>query len=99
MGALPVAVATGAHSAWVLNQGDQTVSQIGARTRRVVKTIALSTDRNAAIVSITFGFNEASVKITTLFDQMYLGQLSVPQATSQAVQQANQAVQAASTGG
>jgi multiple sugar transport system substrate-binding protein len=48
---------------------------------------------------ITFGFNEATVKITTLFDQMYLGQLSVPQATSQAVQQANQAVQAASTGG
>jgi len=30
---------------------------------------------------------------------MYLGQLTVPQATSQAVQQANQAVQAASTGG
>jgi multiple sugar transport system substrate-binding protein len=47
---------------------------------------------------ITFGYNEASVKITTLFDQMFLGQLTVPQATSQAVQQADQAVQAASSG-
>ena len=48
---------------------------------------------------ISFGFNEASIKINDIFNQMYLGQLSVPQATSQAVQQANQAVQAASTGG
>jgi multiple sugar transport system substrate-binding protein len=47
---------------------------------------------------ITFGYNEASIKITDIFNQMYLGQLSVSQATSQAVQQANQAVQAASAG-
>jgi multiple sugar transport system substrate-binding protein len=48
---------------------------------------------------ITFGYNEASIKITNVFNQMYLGQIPVPQATNQAVQQANQAVQAASTGG
>jgi multiple sugar transport system substrate-binding protein len=48
---------------------------------------------------ITFGYNEASIKITTIFNQMFLGQIPVPQATNQAVQQANQAVQAASTGG
>ncbi len=48
---------------------------------------------------ITFGYNEASIKINDLFNQMWLGQLSVPSATSQGVQQANQAVQAASTGG
>jgi len=47
---------------------------------------------------ITFGYNEASIKINDIFNQMYLGQLSVQQATSQAVQQANQAVQAASEG-
>ena len=48
---------------------------------------------------ISFGYNEASTKINDIFNQMYLGQLAVPQATSQAVQQANQAVQAATTGG
>ncbi len=48
---------------------------------------------------ITFGYNEASIKINDVFNQMYLGQLPVPQATNQAVQQANDAVQAASTGG
>lgn len=47
---------------------------------------------------ITFGYNEASIKINDIFNQMYLGQLSVPNATNQAVQQADQAVQAASTG-
>jgi len=48
---------------------------------------------------ITFGYNEASIKINDIFNQMYLGQITVPNATSQAVQQANQAVQAASGGG
>lgn len=48
---------------------------------------------------ITLGYNEASIKINDIFNQMYLGQTPVQQATSQAVQQANQAVQAASTGG
>jgi multiple sugar transport system substrate-binding protein len=48
---------------------------------------------------ITFGYNEASIKITNIFNQMFLGQIPVPQATNQAVQQADQAVQAASTGG
>ena len=47
---------------------------------------------------ITFGYNEASTKINDIFNQMYLGQLSVQQATNQGVQQANQAVQAASAG-
>jgi multiple sugar transport system substrate-binding protein len=48
---------------------------------------------------ITFGYNEASTDINNIFNQMYLGQLSVPQATSQAVQQANQAAQTAAGGG
>jgi multiple sugar transport system substrate-binding protein len=48
---------------------------------------------------ITFGYNEASTDINNIFNQMYLGQLSVQQATSQAVQQANQAAQTASGGG
>lgn len=47
---------------------------------------------------ITFGYNEASIKINDVFNQMYLGQLTVPDAANQAVQQANQAVQAASAG-
>ncbi len=48
---------------------------------------------------ITFGYNEASTDINNVFNQMYLGQIAVPQATNQAVQQANQAVQSASAGG
>jgi multiple sugar transport system substrate-binding protein len=48
---------------------------------------------------ITFGYNEASIKINDLFNQMYLGQLSVPDATNQAVHQANQAAQDAASGG
>jgi multiple sugar transport system substrate-binding protein len=48
---------------------------------------------------ITFGYNEASIKINDIFNQMYLGQITVSNATNQAVQQANQAVQAASSGG
>jgi len=48
---------------------------------------------------ITFGYNEASTDINNIFNQMYLGQLSVQQATSQAVQQANQAAQTASGSG
>lgn len=48
---------------------------------------------------ITLGYNEASIKINDIFDQMYLGQLSVQDATNQAVQQANQAAQAAASGG
>lgn len=47
---------------------------------------------------ISFGYNEASVKVNDIFNQMYLGQVSVQQATNQAVQQANQAEQAASEG-
>jgi hypothetical protein len=45
------------------------------------------------------GQRARSSKINDIFNQMYLGQLSVPSATSQGVQQGNQAVQAASTGG
>jgi multiple sugar transport system substrate-binding protein len=48
---------------------------------------------------ITFGYNEASIEINDLFNQMYLGQLSVPDAASQAVQQANNAAQTAAAGG
>jgi multiple sugar transport system substrate-binding protein len=48
---------------------------------------------------ISFGYNEASTDINNVFNEMYLGHLSVPQATNQAVQQANQAVQTASSGG
>lgn len=48
---------------------------------------------------ITYGYNEASTDINDIFNEMYLGQLSVPDATSQAVQQANGAVQVASSGG
>lgn len=47
---------------------------------------------------ITLGYNEASIKINDIFNQMYLGQIPVQQATSQAVQQANEAVQSASSG-
>lgn len=47
---------------------------------------------------MTFGYNEASTNINDIFNQMYLGQLPVQQATNQAVQQANQAVQSASEG-
>jgi multiple sugar transport system substrate-binding protein len=48
---------------------------------------------------ITFGYNEASTDINNIFNQMYLGQIPVQQATNQAVQQADQAVQSASSGG
>ncbi|HYU73577.1 MAG TPA: sugar ABC transporter substrate-binding protein [Ktedonobacteraceae bacterium] len=47
---------------------------------------------------VTFGYNEASTDINNIFNQMYLGQLPVAQATTQAVQQANQAAQSASAG-
>jgi multiple sugar transport system substrate-binding protein len=47
---------------------------------------------------ISYGYNEASVKINDIFNQMYLGQLSVQQATNEAVQQGDQAEQSASTG-
>jgi multiple sugar transport system substrate-binding protein len=52
-----------------------------------------------AAFPITFGYNEASTDINDIFNEMYLGQLSVPDATSQAVQQANQAAQDAASGG
>jgi multiple sugar transport system substrate-binding protein len=48
---------------------------------------------------VTYGYNEASIKINDIFNQMYLGQIPVPQATNQAVQQADQATQSAATGG
>ncbi len=52
-----------------------------------------------AAFPVTFGYNEASIDINDIFNEMYLGQLSVPDATSQAVQQANQAAQDAASGG
>ncbi|HLI07643.1 MAG TPA: sugar ABC transporter substrate-binding protein [Ktedonobacteraceae bacterium] len=48
---------------------------------------------------ITFGYNEASTDVNNIFNQMWLGQISVAQATSQADQQADQAIQSASAGG
>lgn len=48
------------------------------------------------------GQRARSSKINDIFNQMYLRQLSMPQATNQAIQQiqqANQAVQAAASGG
>jgi multiple sugar transport system substrate-binding protein len=48
---------------------------------------------------ITFGYNEASTDINDIFNEMYLGDLSVPDATSQAVQQANDAARVAANGG
>lgn len=47
---------------------------------------------------ISYGYNEASVKINDIFNQMYLGQIPVQQATNQAVQQGDDAEQAAGEG-
>lgn len=48
---------------------------------------------------ITPGYGEAATKIQSIFDQMYLGQLSVQQATNTAVQQGDAALQSAASGG
>lgn len=48
---------------------------------------------------ITSGFSEANTKINDIFNQMYLGQISVQQATDTAVQQGNAALQTAANGG
>jgi multiple sugar transport system substrate-binding protein len=47
---------------------------------------------------ITPGFGEANTKINDIFNQMYLGQTPVQQATNTAVQQGNAAVQSAASG-
>ncbi len=48
---------------------------------------------------ITFGYNEGSINVTSIFNQMYLGQIPVSDAADQAVLQANQAAQSAVIGG
>jgi multiple sugar transport system substrate-binding protein len=48
---------------------------------------------------ITSGFGEANTKINDIFNQMYLGQIPVQQATDTAVQQGNAAIQNATSGG
>lgn len=48
---------------------------------------------------ITAGFGEAFTKINDIFNQMYLGQIPVQQATNTAVQQGNAAIQSAANGG
>lgn len=47
---------------------------------------------------ITSGFDEANTQITDIFNQMYLGQISVQQACDNAVQQGNAALQSAASG-
>lgn len=48
---------------------------------------------------ITSGFSEAFTKINDIFNQMYLGQIPVQQATDSAVQQGDAAIQSAANGG
>ena len=48
---------------------------------------------------ITPGFSEAFTKINDIFNQMYLGQIPVQQATDNAVQQGDAAIQNAANGG
>jgi multiple sugar transport system substrate-binding protein len=47
---------------------------------------------------ISFGYNEAATDVNNIFNQMWLGQISVAQATNQATQQSDQAIQSASGG-
>ncbi len=78
---------------------DQTFQQFWKQKGIDVSPFLTEAQGETLTFPITFGYNEASIKINDIFNQMYLGQLSVPSATSQGVQQGNQAVQAASTGG
>ncbi len=82
-----------------LKSEDQTFLQSWQKKGIDVSPFLKEAQGSTLTFPITFGYNEASTKVNDIFNQMYLGQLTVPQATSQAVQQANQAVQAASTGG
>jgi len=78
---------------------DQTFTQFWQQKGIDVSPFLKEAQGSTVTFPISFGFNEASIKINDIFNQMYLGQLPVPQATSQAVQQANQAVQTATSGG
>jgi multiple sugar transport system substrate-binding protein len=48
---------------------------------------------------ITPGFNEAFTKINDIFNQMYLGQVPVQQATDNAVQQGDSVIANGGSGG
>jgi multiple sugar transport system substrate-binding protein len=82
--------------------GIQSVDQtfVQAWQKKNVDVSAYLQEAQGATVTfpISYGYNEASVKVNDIFDQMYLGQISVQQATNQAVQQANQAEQSANPG-
>jgi DNA-binding SARP family transcriptional activator len=61
VGLLPSAIATGAGRAWVVNQGDDTLSVVDFRSDEVVRTIALSAGRHVAGSGVAFGHGGAWV--------------------------------------
>jgi multiple sugar transport system substrate-binding protein len=72
-----------------------------AWTKKGIDVSAFMKEAQGTTISypITLGYSEAATKIQNIFDQMYLGQIPVQQATNTAVQQGNAALQSAASGG
>lgn len=72
-----------------------------AWTKKGVDVSAFMKEAQGTTISypITLGYSEAATKIQNIFDQMYLGQIPVQQATNTAVQQGDDALQSAANGG
>lgn len=77
---------------------DQTFVQSWQKKGVDVTPFLKEAQGTTTLFPITLGYNEARTNIDNVFNQMYLGQIPVQQATNQAVQQANQAAQAAASG-
>jgi YVTN family beta-propeller protein len=59
VGLLPISVAVGSGSVWVLNQGETTVSKIDAATGRLASTIGIAEKNPRAGSGIAYGFEAA----------------------------------------
>jgi serine/threonine-protein kinase len=55
VGSHPVVVAAAAHDVWVYNEGDSSISEVGARTNRVLRTASVSGSTPAECCSLFAG--------------------------------------------
>ena len=82
-----------------IQSADQNFAQYWEQKNLDVSAFLKEAQGTTVSFPITSGFNEAFTKINDIFNQMYLGQIPVQQATDSAVQQGNAAIQSAANGG
>ena len=82
-----------------IQSADQNFAQYWQQKNLDVSAFLKEAQGTTVSFPVTPGFNEAFTKINDIFNQMYLGQLPVQQATDSAVQQGDAAIQSAASGG